>query len=378
MTEPVNYAGRRRAAAESIEREYEVGTLLVTNLANIRYLTGFSGSNATLLLTLDGPDGHVLATDGRYDTQAQAEVDGLGHDVRLVISREESWLQDLAHDLLGDARELAVEADDIDLARALDIQGWDPAVQIIPTEGVVAHLRHVKDEEELAVLRRACAITRDAFDAMWQWLAPGMTERLVAHRLLGEMIERGADGAAFEFIVASGPNGAKPHHHPTARQLRPGDLVTVDAGARVAGYHADMTRTVALSVAPSQLAEVFDIVAQAQYRGVLACQAGSPAAGVDEVCREYIGSLGHGDHFTHPTGHGVGLDIHEPPILHGRQTATLRTGMAVTVEPGIYLPGVGGIRIEDVVEVTAEGPVPLTTRATSTLGAHEMIELIEL
>ena len=360
---------RAHAMAEAVHRG--VGALLVTKPANIRYLTGFSGSSATLLL---GGGTSVLATDGRYTTQAHAEVDGAGEDIRLVITRDDDWLQPAVmemlhhHDTDADASGggLGVEADDLTLARGETIRGWDPPVPLQPLTGVVEALRQRKDTGEMPLLARACRITAESFDAMYGWLAPGMTERHVAHRLLGEMIERGADGPAFEFIVASGVNGARPHHHPTSDAIGDGAFVTVDAGARVAGYHADMTRTVAVGRAPGRMGEVYEVVAQAQARGVQACISSAAAGDIDAACRGFITDAGYGDEFTHPTGHGVGLEIHEAPILSHGQAATLASGMAVTVEPGIYLPGLGGVRIEDVVAITDDAPVPLTVPSDRT------------
>ena len=369
--------------------EREVAALWVTGLSNVRYLTGFSGSNASLLLhAADRAEAHVLATDGRYATQVHAEVDGIGADVRVEITRGDGWLTDAFGGVRGgepvrgrrlgaavdvvdvvdvvDRAELGIEAAHLMLSRYLTLGDLLPEATPRPLTGTVEELRSTKDRSELAVLHRAGHITASAFAAMWGWLAPGMTEREVAHRLLGEMVTRGADGPAFDFIVAAGINGARPHHAPTDYVLRRGDLVTVDAGARIDGYHADMTRTVALGAPDPKLRDIYALVASAQLRGAEACVQDLPAAAVDDACRTFISERGYGTEFGHPSGHGVGLDIHEFPILHGDQAARLRAGMAITVEPGIYLPGVGGVRIEDVVAVTGDGPKILTDEGTPT------------
>lgn len=375
---PIDHAERRQRAVQVLA-DHGVPALLVTNRTNIRYLTGFSGSNATLIVS---DSGHVLATDGRYRTQARAEVSGLGDDLRLVITRDDEWLRDEVLRLSAafpDA-ELGVEAEHLTFAQAISMERWDPPVHLRPLRGIIEGLRQRKDPAEQAVLRSACRITAQSFEAMYGWLAPGLTEREVAHRLLGEMIERGADGPSFDFIVAAGRGGAEPHHLAGADRINRGDFVTIDAGAQVDGYHADMTRTVAVGRPDAELAAIYDVVAEAQHRGVAACVAGTAASTVDDTCRDVISDAGHGAHIAHPTGHGVGLDIHEAPILHSSQAATLRAGMAVTVEPGIYVPGLGGVRIEDVVAVTRDGPVTLTTPedfppAVPPVHAHPLIEL---
>lgn len=337
--------------------------LLVTDRSNVRWLTGFSGSNATLLL---GPDRATLVTDGRYATQAQREVPGLGDAVALVTAPLEAWLSAT----VGVLDVVGVEAAHLSYARARHLLDGDAPPRLQPVGDLVTGLRRVKDPAETAVLAEACRVTAASFAAMWTWLAPGMTEREVAHRLLGEMIARGADGPAFAFIVAAGPGGAEPHHRPTSRPLASGELVTVDAGAELGGYHADMTRTVALGRPPPRLAAVHDVVAAAQRDGVAACVVDAPGATVDAACRTVVTAAGHAERFVHPTGHGVGLDIHEEPILHSRQEARLAAGMAVTVEPGVYLPGVGGVRVEDVVAVRSDGPRVLTADHDSDPARH--------
>ena len=226
-----------------------------------------------------------------------------------------------------------------------------------------------KDDHEIAALRRACTITVEAFEAALGWIAPGLTEREIARRLLDDMTVRGAEASAFAPIVAAGPNGAVPHPSPSDRPVGRGELLTMDFGARVDGYHADMTRTVAVGAVGSDLTDLYDLVRRAQQAGVEAVRDGIEAKALDAVCRGVIAEAGHGADFRHGTGHGVGLMIHEEPFLGIQSTGTLRDRMAITVEPGVYVPGLGGVRIEDVVLVGHTDGERLTT------ASHDLIVL---
>jgi Xaa-Pro aminopeptidase len=241
---------------------------------------------------------------------------------------------------------------------------------LTPTTDLVEALRVVKEPSEIARLERACQITVAAFDAMLEGLHPGRTERDLAIELERRFVDLGADGLAFTPIVASGPNGAVPHHHPTHRAIEAGDLVTFDIGARVDGYHADFTRTVAVGKPWHTWMEIHALVEAAQAAGMAAATAGRPLADVDRAARDIITNAGHGDAFVHGTGHGVGLQIHEAPMVSGRATGSLAASTVITVEPGVYLAdhaarslgtAPGGVRIEDTVLVTPNGPAqPLT------------------
>ena len=342
MTRLATLAGRIAEAG--------LDALLVTRLVNVRWLTGFTGSAGSCLVRADGSS--VLVTDGRYAEQAA----GQSPDVELVIDRTRGWLGPR----LGTSERLGVESHALpwDIARALiDDLGTG---RVVPAPGHVERLRQVKDDAELALVRRACTVTSQAFEALLGWLAPGMTEAEAARRLRAEVETRGADGLAFDTILAGGPNSARPHHEPTDRVLRRGDLVKVDFGASVAGYCADMTRTVSLGAPDPELRRIHRIVREAQAAGVAALADGVVAGDVDAVCRDHVAAAGYGERFVHGTGHGLGLEIHEQPILSKGVTARLHHRMTVTVEPGIYLPGVGGVRIEDTVAVLPSGPEPLT------------------
>lgn len=339
--------------------EAGVDALYITRAVNVRWLTGFTGSAASALVRAD--TSLVLVTDDRYAEQAAAQAP----DLEIVIDRTRGWLPPR----LGEADRLGVESHALpwDVARELtDLFGEH---RVVPTPGQVEALRQMKDWAELELIRRACAVTSTAFDALLGWLRPGMTETEAARRLRDEVEAAGGDGLAFDTILASGPNSARPHHRPGRRPLQRGDLVTIDFGALVAGYGADMTRTVALGSPDPELRRVYGIVCDAQAAGVAAVTDGVTAGAVDAACRDLITAAGLGDRFVHGTGHGLGLEIHEQPILRCGAAATLTSHMTVTVEPGIYLPGLGGVRIEDVVVVTPSGPEPLTT------ATHELVVL---
>jgi Xaa-Pro aminopeptidase len=229
----------------------------------------------------------------------------------------------------------------------------------------------VKDETEIALLARACAITGEAFADVLPSIVPGRSERELAVQLERAMIDRGAEAVAFGTIVASGPNGAIPHHSPGERAFAAGDLITIDCGARYGGYHADMTRTVALGEPAGWQREIYEVVAAAQLAGVAAAIPGADVADVDGTARDIIEAAGHGGHFRHGLGHGVGLEVHEAPIIGYGRTGRLAERVPVTIEPGIYLPGQGGVRIEDTLVVRAgpgpAGPAEILTTATKEL-----------
>jgi Xaa-Pro aminopeptidase len=329
--------------------EEGVEALLLSERANVRWLTGFSGSAGHAYVPLDGDP--LLVTDGRYVERAAEESPGW----TVLEDRTWGWLP-AAH---PSSMRLGVEADALTWATVRVLQDDDLDLQ--PTTGLVQTLRQVKDDREIGLLRQACAITTDAFADACTWLAPGLTEVQVARRLIDTMLDMGAEASAFDPIVAAGPNGSRPHHAPGPRALQPHEMVTMDFGARVGGYHADMTRTVALGPPADGLRAVHDLVHAAQQAGVEAAIAGAATAAVDAACRQVITEAGHGPHFAHGTGHGVGLVIHEMPFLASASPGTLQDRMTVTVEPGVYVPGLGGVRIEDVVLVGTSGNERLTT-----------------
>jgi Xaa-Pro dipeptidase len=257
---------------------------------------------------------------------------------------------------------LGFEAEHLSMALHTDLQEAQPALGLVPTRGVVEALRRVKDDAELGALAEACRLSDEALALLLPEVAVGRTERDLARRLEWLLLEVGGEAVAFESIVAGGPNSAIPHHSPTDRPLERGDLLKIDFGARFQGYHADETRTFVVGAeAQEWQRELHGLVAEAQRRGVAALAVGVPARDVDHASRGFIADSGHAEHFGHGLGHGVGLDIHEAPFLSALATGILEDRTPVTVEPGIYLPGRGGVRIEDTLVVRTGGPVSLTT-----------------
>jgi len=347
----------RRAALRAL-LPTGVDGLLVTDLVNVRYLTGFTGSNAALLVHVDGDAQSRLCTDGRYRAQVAAEVP----DLETVIERA------CALTLAGLAAELGIgalgfESDHVTVdAYAALVEEAAETAALVRSPGLVQQLRMVKDDAELAALRTACAIADAALAELIEHggLAPGRTEAEVALDLEYRMRAHGAAGPSFASIVAAGPHSAVPHHSPTATPLRAGDFVKIDFGALVDGYHSDMTRTVVLGAAADWQRELYALVAAAQAAGRAALSPGVEVADVDAAARGVVVAAGRGEEFLHPLGHGVGLQIHEAPLLGATGSGRLAAGMAVTVEPGVYLEGRGGVRIEDTLVVTDGAPEVLT------------------
>jgi Xaa-Pro aminopeptidase len=335
--------------------------LIVTSLTNVRYLTGFTGS-AGMLLVL--PEETVLVTDGRYETQAAEQVATAGIDARTAIAPAAKQRELMAF-LVASAGppRLGLEAAHVSWARQRAFASdWFPDAELVPTEGVVEQLRRIKDAGEIARLAWAAEIADAALSSVRPLLADRPTEVSFGQALDFEMRQLGASGPSFETIVASGPNAAKPHHRPSERRIDRGELIVLDFGAVVDGYCSDMTRTVSVGrPASGELLRMVDVVAASQAAGVAAVGPGVACSEVDRVCREVIASAGWGERFIHGTGHGVGLDIHEAPSVAATSSDTLIPGHVVTVEPGVYLPGFAGVRIEDTVVVTDEGCYSLTT-----------------
>lgn len=346
--------------------------LVVTNLRNVRYLTGFRGSAGLLVVHARGA---VLCTDGRYETQAPDDLASAGvHDVAVDITAEgapgeaarpaKDALVDAVRAAGLDAPRVGLEAASVSWGEQRRIAGWlaegVPAATLVATDGVVEQLRLVKDAGEIARIELAAAIADAAFAAVRHRLLDGPTEAEFGVELDLEMRRRGASERSFETIVASGPNGASPHARPGDRRVRRGDLVVVDFGAMVDAYRSDMTRTVMVGEPTPEQARLLDVVTRAQAAGAAAIAPGVGCAAVDAACRDVIAEAGWADRFVHGTGHGVGLDIHEAPWVNRRSAATLAPGHVVTVEPGVYLPGLGGVRVEDTLLVTETGARPLT------------------
>jgi Xaa-Pro aminopeptidase len=334
-----------------------VDALLVTRLANVRYLTGFTGSAGGVLV---GPAELMLVTDGRYAEQSAEQLRAAGVEARIEIVTEAAARRDLLRDATSSYPRLGLEAHGVTWAEERAFRSSLPAVELVATENLVEGLRSVKEDGEVARIRTACEIADAALSEVLPRLHDRPTERAFALSLEYAMRERGATGTSFETIVASGPNGAKPHARPSDRAIERGELVVVDFGCVVDGYCSDMTRTVSVGDPGPDARRVFEVVIASQQAGRDAVRAGVACRDVDRASRAVIEDAGWGPRFAHGTGHGVGLEIHEDPRVSATADATLTVGHVVTVEPGVYLPGVGGVRIEDTVVVHATGAEALT------------------
>ncbi len=352
---------RRTALAARLD-ELATDAVLVTALPNVRYLTGFTGSSGAVLV---GAAEAVFMTDGRYIEQSRREVPDLEREIA-----DEGFDAAIAAraTTLGLTR-LGFEAAHLTVAERDRLAGALGGVELVPVVGAVEHARRSKDADELQALGRAQASTDEAFDDVLDMIEVGMTEQQLAALLDQTLRRAGAQGLAFDPIVAFGESAAEPHHEPGHRILEEGDVVKLDFGARWAGYHADMTRTVAFGSPAAELRKIHDVVRQGQQAGIDAIRAGVRAGDVDEAARRVIDNAGYGDRFTHGLGHGVGLEIHEGPWLRRGSDDVLPAGAVVTVEPGVYVPGLGGVRVEDMVEVTDDGSRVLGT------SSRELIEL---
>ena len=337
-----------------------VDGLLVTNLTNVRYLCGFSGTNGQLLVT--GSEA-TFFTDPRYRARAGDLVQG-AEVVVYEANLHESLAPKVASAGLG---KVGIESTTMTVASRDHLASKLADVELAPTKNLVEELRRTKDTEEISLLREAVRISDEAFSWVLERLGPGRTEREIALDLEVEMRRRGAEAIAFDPIVGSGPLSAHIHHSPSDRELAAGDLVLLDFGARWHGYCSDLTRTVVLGAASDHHEEVYATVLAAQAAGIEAVGPGRKGVDCDAAARAVIDGAGYGETFGHGLGHGVGLDIHEAPRLHKTSEDTLVVADIVTVEPGIYETGMGGIRIEDCVLVTEDGAEVLGKAPKETL-----------
>jgi Xaa-Pro aminopeptidase len=355
---PLRVTGRLDRLRAAFDAQ-EIDALIVTTLANVRYLTGFAGSAAILTVTRDAA---LLTTDGRYRTQSAEQVEqaGAAGQVDITIGPMAAQRQAAQARLVGPAR-IGLEADQVSWTAQRTWADLVGAERLVPTSNAVEALREVKDAAEIARMERAAAIADAALFDTLPLMSQGVTEEHFALELDTAMRRHGAESTAFETIVAAGENSAKPHHHPGGRTIAPGDPVVVDFGATYEGYRSDMTRTFCVNEDPTgELARIFDVVRTSQAAGAEAVKPGISVKDVDDVCRQIIADAGWADRFEHGTGHGVGLDIHEAPTVSQLGTAILAPGFVVTVEPGVYVPGSGGVRVEDTLVVTEDGARALT------------------
>jgi Xaa-Pro aminopeptidase len=348
-------SGRLAAVVERLEAEH-LDAVLLAGLANVRYLTGFTGSSALVVVTRRAEV--LFVSDFRYQTQAADEV---GDFARVVIEQASLWAglwQQLAS--YGYVQVVGFESAHLlhrDFQRLLDAGArwaWRPTVDLV--EG----LRERKDAGEVRLIEAANAVAVAALEATLAEVRPGLTELAVAGLLERNLRAAGSEGFPFETIVASGPRAALPHARAAARQIAPGDLLLIDFGAVVGGYCADVTRTVVVGRATERQREVHDVVRCANALAAQRVRAGMTGKDADALARDYIADRGFGEAFGHSLGHGLGLEVHEAPRLARTAEAVLPAGAVVTVEPGVYLPGWGGVRVEDDVHLGLDGPRVLT------------------
>ena len=327
--------------------------LVVTHLPHIRYLCGFSGSNALLIITQKKA---LFATDGRYAEQVRSEV----RDVRVVVGA--GPLSDVIAPSVrfASGARIGFDPDLVSVAGLTRFRARFPKARWVAAGGLLDPLISVKDAGEIDLLKQAIAISERVFGELLPMLVPGVRESEVAARISYLHRLHGADGDGFESIVASGPRGALPHARPTDRRIRKGELVTIDFGCRFQGYHSDITRTLAIGRPAPRLKRMYKAVLEAQLTSLAAVRAGVPARAVDAEARRVFRAYRLLQHFRHSLGHGLGLQIHEQPRLAPTSSDILRDGQVVTIEPGVYVPGVGGVRIEDDVVVRPHGRDLLT------------------
>jgi Xaa-Pro aminopeptidase len=363
-THPTSTLSRVARLRDQIAR-HDPNTFLVLIEANRRYLSGYTGEDGqfdetagALLITSEHC---ILATDSRYDLQARQEAPAYD-----IVCYRKSLYDELPRLFTRvNARRVGFESARLTVKHHQDLtdhlQEAQLPVHLIATDNQVESLRQSKDPDEMAITQKAVRCAETAFRQLTEWMRPGMTESAVARKLEDLMRSAGAEGPSFPIIVAAGPNSAKPHAVPEKRPIEAGEPVLLDWGARVDGYCSDISRTVIFGSADTQFTKIYAIVREAQAAAIAAIHPGAHGQAVDGVARQVIDKAGFGDHFGHSLGHGTGLCIHEAPRLSPHSEDTLTPGMIVTVEPGIYLPDWGGIRLENQVVVTENGADILNT-----------------
>lgn len=358
MTEDVrrHVLRSRWLAVAARMKEQDLGALLLTDFADVRWLTGFSGTNGVALAVTNGPP--LLATDSRYTERAAQECP----DVTVVVTR------DLIDQLLLRLREnaadsMAVDPDTLSLAqfRAISAHPAMFGVRLVEVPGPLSEVRMVKDLQEMTAMRQAGEISVAALEELVETIEVGQSELQIARRLEWALARNGAEDRAFPSIVAAGPNGGRPHHTPGERPVAPGDLLTLDFGAMVDGYRADCTRTFIIGASPQPWQEeIYQAVHDAAAAARGAAAPGVPTAVIDAAARSSIEQAGFAEFFVHGVGHGIGLSIHEAPMFGASTTGTLTGSVPFTIEPGVYLPDQGGVRIEDTCVLGEDGLEILT------------------
>lgn len=347
---------KRRNKLQSKLRKAKLDALLVTSFTNVSYLTGFSGDDSYLVIT---PNECVVVSDERYTTQLEEECPDLEMEIRGPGKKMLSSLSGLLTKL--QASKVGIEASSMTVALRSALATAAPKCEFVETAGWVEELRMIKDKEEIQLTRRACDLARRTFEVVRATLTPDMTELQVAADLEYQARRFGGKGMSFPPIVAVGPRAALPHANPTTQKIGADDFVLIDWGVNEGQYMSDLTRILVTGKILPKLRKVYGVVLKAQLAGIKAIRPGVTAESVDRAARSVISKAGYGKHFGHGLGHGTGLEIHEAPRLGAGQDTVLKPGMIITVEPGIYLPGWGGVRIEDDVLVTRDGNEVLTS-----------------
>jgi Xaa-Pro aminopeptidase len=349
------HSSRRDKLRRQLKSE-GLAALLVTNFRNVTYLTGFTGDDSFLLVTAKDD---ILISDQRYTTQLEEECPAL----ELAIRGPGTKMLEFTASAVEKAKatRLGIEAESMTVSLREGLARALPKAELVATAGWVEELRMVKDQHEIERTRRACELARRAFDVVRAKLTPAMTEMEVSNELEYQARRFGAKGMSFETIVAVGPRAALPHARPTSRRIGESDFTLIDWGVNEGQYMSDLTRVLATDKISPKLRKLYGVVLKAQLAGIEAVKPGVTCENVDRAARVVIEHAGHGKAFGHGLGHGIGLDIHEAPRLAQNQQTVLKPGMIVTVEPGIYFPGWGGIRIEDDVLVTKTGHEVLTS-----------------
>ena len=331
---------------------------IITDLADVRWLTSFSGSNGWLFVDRDDM---VLLTDGRYTAQARSQIELSGANASVIECSNQAAMIETCANLLG--TQPKVQFQDRQISYQL-FRSLEAAVsgELTPMDLSAKYLRRFKDDQEIALIERACRIADRALADCVSLLAQRVTECALRDELEYKMRQFGADGPSYDTIVATGPiNAARPHHAPTTTIIEEGHTVIIDVGALVEGYHSDMTRSFVVGNMNSEQRLAYEAVAAAQAAGVAQLRSGMPVAEIDSACRQVLREAGLAEFFTHGTGHGVGLVIHEEPFINSTASEILRPGDVVTVEPGVYRGGFGGLRVEDLLVVTENGSRTLNT-----------------
>jgi len=353
----MNYAARQKKLAERLQ-EAGVEALLITHLPRIQYLCGFTGSSGVLVLQA-GPRAPrlVFYTDGRYTQQAREEV----HGPRIVIAKKAALAEACAWVVKAGIKTLGFEGDSLSYAVHQQLaKALRGAVKLKPAGGIIETLRATKDADEIGQIRASALLAASLFQTALAAIRPGVAESLVAGELELQARRAGAEKMSFDTIVAAGPRSALPHGRASSQAIPSRGFIILDYGVILAGYCSDMTRTVHVGRATPAHRRMYEAVRSAQLASIEAVRPGVEAGAVDRAGRDLLKKAGYGSYFTHSTGHGVGIEVHEQPRLAKGQTQALQPGMVVTIEPGIYMPGEGGVRIEDMVLVTESGHEVLT------------------